>query len=67
MTLREDEYKIDDDNIIIPKNVLERLRNHYQGVLQRKQAQNISLGQHYFLGKANVLTDLLKLFETLEG
>lgn len=67
MTLRKEEYKIDGDNIIIPKKVLERLRGHYQGVVQRKQAQNISLGQHYFLGKATVLTDLLKLFEPLEG
>lgn len=67
MILRKDEYMIKGDSIIIPKNVLERLRNHYQGVVQRKQAQNISLGQHYFLGKASVLTDLLKLFEPLEG
>lgn len=67
MTLSKDEYTIKGDSIIIPKNVLERLRDHYQGIVQRKQAQNISLGQLYYLGKATVLTDLLKLFEPLEG
>ena len=67
MTLSKDEYRIDGDNITIPKNVLERLRDHYQSIVQRKQAQNISLGQYYYLGKATVLTNLLKLFEPLEG
>lgn len=67
MTLRKDEYRIDGDNITIPKKILERLRDHYQNIVQRKQAQNISLGQYYYLGKATVLTDLLKLFEPLEG
>lgn len=66
MTLRKDEYMIKGDSIIIPKKTLERLRNHYQGIVQRKQAQNISFGQYYYLGKATVLTDLLKLFEPLE-
>ena len=67
MTLSKDEYRIDGDNITIPKKVLERLRDHYQSIVQRKQAQNIFLGQYYYLGKATALTDLLKLFEPLEG
>lgn len=70
MILSKDEYMIKGDSIIIPKKVLERLKQQYHGIADAKRDRDNSLETFYFAyysGKASVLTDLLKLFEPLEG
>ena len=62
MTLRADEYTIDGDKITIPKKVLEELEVHYYE-LWYNEGDN----ECYYLGKRDVFTDLLKLFDKLEG
>ena len=71
MTLRNDEYRIEDDGIWISKQVLEQFRDHYNGVAD-KQKRKFVKGEDnfrypFYLGKAEVCTDLLKMFEPLEG
>ena len=61
MTLRNGEYEIKDDKIIIPKKVLEKLRDHYKA---EEQDCDGTLSWFY-LGKCDVYLDLLKMFEPL--
>ena len=61
MTLRKDEYMIKGDSIILPKKTLERLKTYYYEVLDHYKFNA------YYKGKIDTLTDLLKLFEPLEG
>lgn len=64
MTLQKDEYKIEDNGIWISKDALESWRKHYTLVAKLKKGD---LLQGLYLGKADVLIDLLKMFEPLEG
>jgi len=64
MTLSNDEYKIEGNGIWISKDALESWRKHYTLVAEHKKD---CLLQGLYLGKADVLIDLLKMFEPLEG
>lgn len=61
------DYKIDGDSITITKQELEEARDHYC-----KVADKFSLYKDdeprmmFYLGKAAVLTDILKLFEPID-
>lgn len=57
--------KVNGDTITIRKEDLEEARDHYRKISDRCDAENV-LG-YYYTGKADVLTDLLKQFEPLEG
>lgn len=71
MILQDDEYKIENDGIWISKKALEEWKEHYLKVSDNhkqdfvKSKDNIKFP--YFLGKSGVLSDLLKMFEDLEG
>lgn len=71
MELRNGEYKIENDGIWIPKKVLEEWRDHYFNVSDKNKKKWVKEGNGfafpYYLGKATVLVDLLKMFEPLEG
>lgn len=58
MTLRQDEYKIIDDGIWIPKSVLEEKEKHYTDVINQQKPR--TAGQFYYAGKRDVVDDLLK-------
>lgn len=66
MTLRKGEYEITDDAITIKKEVLEQWRDHYMESIHTEKEYYPGEG-FYWGGKADVLTDLLKLFEPLKG
>jgi len=63
MTLREDEYMIKGDSIIIKKGTLERLRNYYQNFANNRKSIMV---QMFYFGKEDIMADLLGLFEPLE-
>lgn len=70
MTLSKDEYMIKGDSIILPKKTLERWRDHYQSIADANCDSKNPLGTFkfsYYNGKTDILTELLKLFEPLEG
>lgn len=56
--------EIDGDNIIITKSELERWRDHYQEEANRRGRGKIGW---FYLGKREVMIDMLKMFEPLEG
>lgn len=69
MTLRQGEYKIENDGIWIPKAVLEEWADHYAKTYEEcaanhKQARKML--EWLYIGKREVLVDLLKMFEPLE-
>lgn len=57
--------KVNGDTITIRKEDLEKARAHYRKISDRYDADN--LYGYYYAGKADVLIDLLKQFEQLEG
>lgn len=57
-------YEIDGDNIIITKAELEKWRDHYQDEANTRGRGKIGW---FYLGKREVLIDMLKMFEHLEG
>lgn len=61
MRLEKDEYKIQDDGIWISKKALEELRQYY-----KRAANNATPYNMYYVGMADILTDILKHFEPLE-
>lgn len=61
MVLRKDEYVVYDDKITISKKALEELRQYY-----KRTANNATPYNMYYVGKADILTDILKHFEPLE-
>lgn len=63
MVLSKGEYKIENNGIWIQKNVLEGLRRHYNKIAQRPD----QLFGYYYIGKADVLCDFLKMFDNLKG
>lgn len=70
MELR-DNYKIENDGIWIAKSELEKWKKHYLKVADENKGhfkRDLEVFKFpYYLGKAEVLTDLLKMFEPLEG
>lgn len=62
MVLRD--YKIEEDYIKISKAELEELAEHYCNVASEKGRGKIGW---FYLGKREVLIDILKMFEPLEG
>ena len=67
MTLRQGEYEITDDAITIKKEVLEQLRDHYYNVAIDMELSEQDEKQMFYLGKHEVIVNLLKMFESLEG
>lgn len=65
MTLSNDEYKIEGNGIWISKDALESWREHYTQEADRNKKEGVCHG--IYLGKADVLIDLLEIFEPLEG
>lgn len=61
MVLQSDEYKIENDGIWISKKAIEELRQYYKRVVSNTVPYDM-----YYVGKANVLADILKHFEPLE-
>lgn len=59
MTLREN-YKIGNDGIWIAKKELEEWRDHYLAAANDREYKPY---EFYYRGKADVLTDLLKMLE----
>lgn len=57
-------YKIDGDNIIISKQELEEWRDHYDAEAMKKGRGKIGW---FYLGKREVLIDILKMFDELMG
>ena len=64
MTLRKGEYEVNEDSITIKKEVLEQWRDHYLEVSKSESREQLSL---LYLGKHDVIVDILKMFEPLEG
>ena len=61
MVLQNDDSKIQDDGIWISRKAIEELRQYY-----KRTANNATPYNMYYVGKADVLTDILKHFEPLE-
>ena len=62
-------YKIEGDSITITKQELEEARDHFCKVADKfKPRKNKELDYRYalYLGKAAVLTDILKMFEPID-
>ena len=64
MTLRKGEYEINEDSITIKKEILEQWRDHYLEASKSESREQLSL---LYLGKHDVIVDILKMFEPLEG
>lgn len=63
------DYSIEGDSITITKQELQEARDHYCKVADKfKPRKNKGFDYRYalYLGKAGVLTDILKMFEPLE-
>ena len=58
------DYKIEGDYIKVSKKELEQLRDHYNAVASEKGKGKIGW---FYLGKREVLIDMLKMFEPLMG
>lgn len=58
------DYEVDGDYIKISKEELERWRAHYQEEANIKGRGKIGW---FYLGKRDVMIDMLKMFEQLEG
>lgn len=59
MILSKDEYMITGDSIIIKKEALERLRNHYRSIAHDRKSIMV---QMFHFGKEDIVVDLLDLF-----
>ena len=58
------DYKIEGDCIKISKAELEKWRDHYTNEAETRGRGKIGW---FYLGKREVLIDMLKMFEPLEG
>lgn len=69
MQFRNGEYQITEDSICIKKSVLEAWRDHYREVSKRNK--DIPFNEDWqgciYMGKADVLVDILKHFDDLDG
>lgn len=64
------DYKIDDNKIIITKEELQEIKEHYLNVADKYKSKNnndvIDVRYPYYIGKAAVLIDILKMFEPID-
>lgn len=64
------DYKIDDNKIIITKEELQEIKEHYLNVADKYKHKNnndvIDVRYSYYIGKAAVLIDILKMFEPID-
>jgi hypothetical protein len=63
-------YKIQDDSITLDKKELEEIRDHYCNVADKfkpkKGDEKFDFRYPFYLGKADIVVDILKMFEPLE-
>ena len=66
-----EDYKVlDDDKIILSKKELENWKAHYSNVaLSIKDYEGVSpqFNKGFYLGKSEILCDIMKMFDDLEG
>ena len=65
MVLDDKEYRIEGEGIWISKDTLAKYRNHYGKVADQYKKEDFRYG--LYLGKADIMIDLLKMFEPLVG
>ena len=63
----KDNYKIENDGIWVARSELEKWRKHYVEIAHERQCKKQFELEMFYYGKKDVLTDLLKMFEPLEG
>ena len=65
------DYKIDGEKITLTRQEIQEARDHYCKVADKfkpkKKDEHVDFRYAFYLGKADVLTDLLKMYEPLEG
>ena len=61
------DYKIEGDYITISKKELEDLVLHYHSVAEQEVRKRHNLRCAFYTGKVSLCTDILKMFDTLEG
>lgn len=69
MILENDEYKLENGGIWISKEALEECKQHYCSVADKfkpKKGKDLDFRYPFYIGKADVCTDLLKHFDMLE-
>ena len=63
-------YKIEGDSITLNKKELEEIRDHYCKVADKfkpkKGDEKFDFKYPYYIGKADVVVDILKMFDPLE-
>lgn len=65
-----EDYKVlDDDKIILSKKELENWKAHYSNVAcsLSKKDPNYKFKRGFYIGKADALCDIMKMFDDLEG
>ena len=66
-----EKYKIEGDSITLDKQELKEIRDHYCKLADRfkpkKDDEKFDFRYPYYIGKADVLVDILKMFEPLEA
>lgn len=71
MVLQNGEYKIENEGIWVKKETLEELRDHYCDVADKCKNSFLkgedTFKYPFYIGKADICKDLLKMFESLEG
>ncbi len=72
MKLRKGEYEIQNEGIWIKKSALEELGKYYSEAANAERPEWIggavnTMFTFFFLGKVEIITDLLKMFDNLEG
>jgi len=63
-------YKIEGDSITLNKKELEEIRDHYCKVADKfkpkKGDEKFDFKYPFYIGKADIVVDILKMFEPLE-
>ena len=71
MTMVWQDYTIEDEKITLTRQEIQEARDHYCKVADKfkpkKKDEALDHRYMFYLGKAEVLTDILKMFEPLEG
>ena len=65
MVIRNDDYRIEGDGIWLSKALLESYRDHYPKMADAHKKDSFLQG--FYFGEAQVVFDILKMFEPLEG
>ena len=63
------DYKMDGDSIALTKQELQEARDHYCKVADKfkpRKGKDTDLRYTLYLGKAAILTDILKMFEPID-